>query len=65
MKGVIILPSEILTKDDKATIVHALRDFVIRVSSNTNERWPEEVTVLPAVAKLLIDSNHWTGLTSR
>lgn len=53
------MPSAILTKDDKTAIVHALRDFVIRVSSDTSEKRPEEVAVLPAVAKLLVDSSHW------
>ena len=61
----IILPSEILTKDNKTAIVHTLRDFVLRVASDTDNKWPVEVEVLPAVAKLLIDSNHWTGITSR
>ncbi len=59
------MPSEILTKDDKVNIMNVLRDFVLRVASDTDNKWPVEVEVLPAVAKLLIDSNHWTGLTSR
>ena len=49
-----MLPSAILTKDDNAAIVHALQDFVIRVASDTDDKWSEEVAVLPAVAQLLI-----------
>lgn len=52
------MPSEILTKDDKATIVHALRDFVIRVASGTSEKRPEEVAVLPAVTELLLTNGY-------
>ena len=55
--------SKILTKDDKINLVNALRDFVIRVASETNNKQPEEVAVLPAVAGLLlINEPHWTGL---
>ena len=53
-----MLPSAILTKDDKAEIVHALRDFVIRVASGTGEKRPEEVAVLPVVAELLLTDGH-------
>lgn len=52
------MPSEILTKDDNAAIVHALQDFVIRVASDTDDKWPEEVAVLPAVTELLLTNGY-------
>lgn len=52
------MPSEILTKEDKAAIIHVLQDFVLRVASDTDNKWPEEVAVLPAVAELLLTDGH-------
>ena len=49
----IALSVEFLTKDDRIAIIHNLRDFVIRVASDTDNKWPEEVAVLPAIVQLL------------
>ena len=48
------MPSETLTKDDEVKIKNVLQDFVLRVASDTDNKWPEEVSVLPAVTQLLI-----------
>ena len=47
-----------MTEDEKAEIVKALREFVLRVSSDTDKKTPEEVNILPAIAKVLFDNNH-------
>ena len=52
------MPSEILTKDDNVKIKNVLQDFVLRVASDTDNKWPEEVAVLPAVAELLLTDGH-------
>ena len=43
---------------DKVKILNMLQDFVLRVASDTENKWPEEVAVLPAVAELLIQFFH-------
>lgn len=49
------MPSETLTKDNEVKIKNVLQDFVLRVASDTDNKWPEEVAALPAVTQLLIE----------
>lgn len=43
-----------LSKDDKVNIMNVLRDFVLRVASDTDNKWPVEVEVLPAITQILL-----------
>ena len=42
----------------KAEVVNALREFVLRVSSDTGNKKPEEIHILPAITKILLDENY-------
>ena len=50
---------------DKVKILNMLQDFVLRVASDTDNKWPEEVAVLPAVATLLLESSYLLDVSQR
>ena len=41
-----------MTENEKEEVVNALREFVLRVSSDTDKKTPEEVNILPAMTEL-------------
>lgn len=45
----------VLNVDEEEKLKCALFDFVLRVSDKSNDRLPEEIHALPAVAKLILE----------
>ena len=45
----------ILNKKEEEMLKHTLFDFVIRVADSSNNRLPEEIQALPAVAKVILE----------
>lgn len=55
----------ILSDEDKMTVLNSLRDFVVRVLSDTDNRTPEEIHILPAITKILLDENYLLELPKK
>lgn len=47
-----------LNKDDRENVMNVLRDFVLRVASDTDNKWPSEVAVLPAITELFLTNSY-------
>ena len=47
-----------MTEEEKTEVVNALREFVLRVSSDTGNKRPEEINILPAMAQLFFDKTY-------
>ena len=43
-----------MTEEEKTEVVNALREFVLRVSSDTGNKRAEEVQILPAMTDMLL-----------
>lgn len=54
-----------MSDEDKMTVLNSLRDFVVRVLSDTDNRTPEEIRILPAITKILLDENYLLELPKK